>query len=130
MPRKRSEMGGSKPPERKPRREIPDKPKRDTTVVPHDAVNEIVMLAAVMVDTEAASKYLPVIPAESFFGQGHSQAWAILQRIQQQGLHYDPATVQQMSAGAVSTEMLEGYAAERPRAVLFCSTLIAIMCMT
>ena len=83
--------------------------------IPHDPVNEIVLLAAVLVDPDAAARYLPVIPAESFFGTGHAEAWALLQEIRRRGLSYDPATVQQLSGGTVDPALLEEYARERPK---------------
>jgi replicative DNA helicase len=98
----------------KVRRETPERPKTESVKVPHDVVNEIVMLAAVIVDVEAGARYLPTISADSFYGQGHAAAWAILQRLRTQGLSYDPATIKQMSGGAVDTDALEAYVAERP----------------
>jgi replicative DNA helicase len=118
MRKKRSQVDdGSLRRQGKPRRETPDaKPKNESVKVPHDVVNEIVMLAAVIVDAEAAAHYLPTISADSFYGQGHAQAWAVLQRLRAQGLTYDPATVQQMTGGAVDTAMLDAYCADRPAA--------------
>jgi replicative DNA helicase len=118
MRRQRSQTAGAirKQDERSTRTSIPDKPKSksETVKVPHDVVNEIVMLAAVLVDADAAARYLPTISADSFYGAGHAAAWAILQKMRDLGLSYDPATVRQMSGGAVDTESLEAYAADRP----------------
>jgi replicative DNA helicase len=122
MRRQRSQMGagnddvGSIRRQSKPRRDTPDRPKNETVKVPHDVVNEIVMLSAVIVDQAAASRYLPTISADSFYGQGHAAAWAVLQRLRTQGLSYDPATIKQMTGGAVDTDALEAYVAERPAA--------------
>jgi len=79
-------------------------------------VNEIVVLSAVLVDKEAANRYLKTIEPDAFFGQGHAAAWRTLQEIQRRGLSYDPATVRQISGGTVDPDMLEEYAAERPKA--------------
>ena len=82
--------------------------------IPHDVVNEVVLLAAVIVDETAAKKYLPAIPSDNFYGSGHAAAWTVLQEIQRRGLHYDPATVQQLSGGTVDASVLEEYVRERP----------------
>ena len=50
--------------------------------IPHDVVNEVVLLAAVIVDETAAKKYLPAIPSDNFYGSGHAAAWTVLQEIQ------------------------------------------------
>jgi replicative DNA helicase len=115
--RKRSDAAEAQPTPkiRQAPKQSVERPRANTVTVPHDTINEIVMLAAVIVDVEAAKKYLPSIPADSFYGQGHAAAWAIMQRLQGQGLHYDPATVQQMSGGSVDTDVLESYAQERPK---------------
>lgn len=84
-------------------------------VVPHDPVNEMVVIAAVVVD-ERARKYLDAIPADSFYGRGHAAAWAALQECKRRGLSYDPATVQQLSGGKVDVELLEQYVRDRPAA--------------
>lgn len=93
-----------------------DKPKQraDTVKVPHDVVNEIVMIAAVVVDQEAATRYLPTISPDSFYGDGHAAIWTVLQRLRKQNLTYDPATVRQMTGGSVNTDVIDAYVTERP----------------
>lgn len=120
MRRKRSDSGepgtGVRRRSDTPKTPVPKAPKTEVTKIPHDVVNEVVMLAAVMVDTDAANRYLPTISPDNFFGEGHSAAWAALQRLRTQGLSYDPATVRQISGGTVNTDVLDAYAAERPAA--------------
>lgn len=82
--------------------------------VPHDPINEVVLLAAVMVD-ERARRYLDTIPADSFYGKGHAAAWAALQELRRQGLDYDPATLRQVAGDRVDVESLGEYLEERPR---------------
>jgi replicative DNA helicase len=93
---------------------LPKPSKTEVTKIPHDVVNEVVMLAAVMVDEVAANRYLPIISPDNFFGEGHSAAWTALQKLRAQGLSYDPATIRQISGGTVNTDVLDAYAAERP----------------
>lgn len=119
MRRRRSQSGESETGVRRSRSEskpIPKAKPTEVTKIPHDVVNEIVMLSAVMVDQNAAARYLPTISADSFFGEGHAAAWAVLQRLRDQGLTYDPATVRQMSGGTVNTDTLDAYIADRPAA--------------
>ncbi len=111
--KKRSEAGGRRVPEEKEKRA----PKVESVKIPVDAVNEVVLIAAAIVllgsDVDAAAKLLR-IPSDSFFGKGHSEAWAALQELSRLGLAYDPATVRQVSSGQVDTDLLDGYVRERP----------------
>jgi replicative DNA helicase len=83
-------------------------------IVPHDPVNEMVVIAAVIVGDEKARKLLDLLPADNFYGKGHAEAWGALREIRRQGLSYDPATVQQVSGGKVDVELLEEYVRDRP----------------
>jgi replicative DNA helicase len=83
--------------------------------VPHDPVNEIVMLAACATDPEALARYAKAFPPDAFFGQGHAEAWRVLQELHRQGLAYDPATVRQLASPEVA-ELLERYVRMRPEA--------------
>lgn len=89
----------------------------DSVKIPVDPVNEVVLLAAAAVllgrDLEEAAKVLRV-PADSMYGKGHSEAWAVMQELLRRKLSYDPATVRQLSAGAVDTDALDSYIEARP----------------
>lgn len=87
---------------------------RDEIKVPHDPVNEVVLIAAVVVSRKAAEKYLPAIPADHFHAKGHALMWGVLQEMHARGLTYDPATAKQMSGGAFDTVLLEEYVTARP----------------
>lgn len=108
----RSQAGGRKEPEEKKR-----SPKADTVRIPVDTINEIVVIAAAIVllgqDKDAAARLLR-IPADSFYGKGHSEAWSALHELARLGLAYDPATVRQVSSGQVDTEVLDEYVRQRP----------------
>ncbi len=97
------------------------KPERTTKAkgvvnIPHDPVNEVVMIAAVVTDPDAAAKYLPRIPPDSFFGTGHSLIWSALRAMQREGLSYDPATIQRFGGGAIDPDVIASYLVERPKA--------------
>ena len=110
----RSEAGG-RAPEAKEKRKRRDQP--ESVKIPVDTVNEVVMIAAAAVllgsDREAAGKLLRT-PADSMFGAGHSEMWVVLQELHRRGLAYDPATVRQLSGGAVDTDVIDQYLQARP----------------
>ncbi len=89
------------------------RPNANLVRIPHDPVNEVVLLAAVMVDARA-QRYLDSISADSFYGKGHAAAWAALQELRRQGLAFDLATVRQVAGERVDVEQLGEYLRERP----------------
>ncbi len=90
-----------------------DAAKPDTLVVPHDPINEAVVIAAVVVSADARRRFLS-LPSNLFLAPGHGELWSILQDIYGRGLHYDPATVRQLSGGRVNPDIIDGYIAARP----------------
>lgn len=94
------------------------KRKKDPSVVrvPHDPVNEMVLIAAVVTSAAAWKKYLPSIPSDYFHGKGHATIWEGLREIQARGLNYDPATLRQVSGGQANVELVEEYIEARPEA--------------
>jgi replicative DNA helicase len=86
----------------------------DTAKIPSDTYNELVVISAVLVDKATADRLLPNILPETFYGKGHAPAWAILKEMQARGLYFDPATVSQMSGGAVDPVYLEQLVRDRP----------------
>lgn len=82
--------------------------------VPHDPINEQVIIAAVCVDRAAADSLLPHYNKDFFFAKGHAREWEVLQQMHAAGMYYDPATVRQMSNGEVNVEELEALLKDRP----------------
>jgi replicative DNA helicase len=82
--------------------------------IPHDIVNEQVVFAASLVDVETCDKLLRILTPDSFFGKGHPEAWAMLADLRRRGLTYDPATVRQLSGGAIDVDYFEGLIEDRP----------------
>lgn len=97
-------------------RKQPSKPKADaaTVRVPHDPVNEQVVIAAVIVDAGARRKYLRTLQSELFHGNGHADVWTVLQTMERKGLHYDPATLKQLGGASVDVQYIEGLIEQRP----------------
>jgi replicative DNA helicase len=79
-----------------------------------DAVNELVVIAAALVDQEQRAKLTSILPPDSFYAQGHPEAWAAITEMERKGLHYDPATIRQISGGSVDTDYLDTLIAQRP----------------
>jgi KaiC/GvpD/RAD55 family RecA-like ATPase len=79
-----------------------------------DSVNEVVIIAAAIVNHEARRKLVSMVHPDGFFGQGHPEAWAVLVELDRRGLGYDPATVRQLSGGKVDTDYLDGLVRDRP----------------
>lgn len=104
--RSRTEAGSRRRPESAPEA-------RDVRI-PHDVVNEQVVIAAAIVDEHVRRKLVGSLGSDYFFGKGHAEVWAVVAELTRQGLHYDPATVRQMSNGAVDTKYLDELVENRP----------------
>lgn len=83
--------------------------------VPHDTINEGVVIAAAIVSEEARSQFLRTIPVDGFYGQGHAEIWAALQELDRKGLSYDPATLRSIDP-KVDTTYLASLLKSRPKA--------------
>ena len=68
-------------PERREERRPRPLPAANDLRVPHDTVNECVLLAAAFRDPERRRELLRDVPAGDFFGKGHAEAWAALKEI-------------------------------------------------
>jgi replicative DNA helicase len=65
-------------------------------VIPHDVVNEQVILAAAVADWDGeAGKLLDRLQPDTFLHEDHRAAWAALQEMRRRKLQYDPATLKQ-----------------------------------
>ena len=84
-----------------------------TVRVPHDSVNEMVLIAAVLQDESARKKYLSTLSPDFFYGNGHSVIWSSLQEIDRKGLEYNPMTLKQIG-GDVDIKYVESLIEQRP----------------
>lgn len=89
-------------------------PAQNAVRVPHDGVNEMVVIAAVIVDEGARRQYLQTIPADIMYAPGHALIWTALQAMDHKGLYYDPATLRQVGGADIDTQYVEGLIRERP----------------
>lgn len=106
--RKRSEAGGQQP-------DPADLKLQQALKIPHDAMNEQILLAAAIVD-DAARGELSRIAADNFFGDGHPEAWAAMLECVRRKLKPTPATLRQLAGGAVNERYLEQLVSLRPAA--------------
>lgn len=96
------------------------KPKGDrklhekAATVPHDPINEMVVIAAALVDAVERKRLVRLLGADFFYGRGHSAIWNVVEEMDRKSLSYDPATVKQLSNDEVDTDYLEDLLRERP----------------
>lgn len=103
--RKRSEAG-----QQQPKQQVAP----EVVKIPHDPMNEQVVIAACLIDLEVRKKLVNVITAEHFFGKEHGKIWGVIRELESKGLAYDPATVHQLDA-TIATTYLDQLIAQRPR---------------
>lgn len=80
----------------------------------HDAVNEMVVIAAALVSSEIRKKLTHRFPPDIFLAPEHRVIWDILREASRRGLDYDPATVATLSGGAVDAAYLVELVNARP----------------
>lgn len=84
--------------------------------IPHDLVNEIVVLAAAIGDGDVRRRLTSRLRSDLFQGEGHAAIWGSLGELTRRGLDYDSATVRQLSGTAVEESYLHKIAAAHPAA--------------
>jgi archaellum biogenesis ATPase FlaH len=90
-----------------------DSPKRELRI-PHDAVNEqVVIAAALIVDGEMRKKLLAQLSSDVFYGDGHKAIWDVLNEATRRNLALDPATLHQLS-GDIDAKYVEQLTQVRP----------------
>lgn len=72
------------------------------------------VIAAAIVDLEIRKKLVQVLTPDYFYTKGHSEIWAVITELNRKGLHYDPATIKQLTAGTVDTNYLDDLITTRP----------------
>jgi hypothetical protein len=99
-------------PERKPKKDR--KLQEKAATVPHDPVNEQVVIAAAIVNLDERKKLTRQLTPDFFYARGHAEIWSVIQELERKNLVYDPATVQQLSNGDVDTDYLNDLITSRP----------------
>ncbi len=79
-----------------------------TLKLPHDPLNERIVLAAAMTDPVLLQRLTKRLPTDRFFiDEKHKHVWNALVALESQSLSYSPGTVSQLSGGAVTPEELQ-----------------------
>ena len=94
-------------PERREERRPRPLPAANDLRVPHDTVNECVLLAAAFRDPERRRELLRDVPAGDLFGKGHAEAWAALKELDDRSLAFSLDTLVQLGAGKVERDYFE-----------------------
>lgn len=80
-------------------------------LVPHDLINEQVLIAAAAVDAQSLKFLTTRCKPDAFFGgtgdKQHSAIWASFVEIVQRGLEFSPAVVRQVSGGKIDDAYLK-----------------------
>lgn len=92
-----------------------DKPAAPVVQIPHDVVNESILLAAALVDADARKRLMKVKP-DQFVDDDIALAWATWQAAERRKLTPAPATLVQLSGGAIDLAWLEELIATYPQA--------------
>jgi archaellum biogenesis ATPase FlaH len=113
-----------KPSERAKEEPLPKKatkkPKGDrklhekAATVPHNPVNEMVVIATALVSAIERKKLVRLFTSDFFYAPGHSHIWNVIEELDRKNLNYDPATIEQLSNDEVDTNYLDDLIRERP----------------
>jgi hypothetical protein len=89
-----------------------EKKQPDAVKIQVDAVNEVVLLAAVVADPVIRRRYL-TMPSDCFFGAGHAEMWIGLQTLYSRGLDYSPETMRTIAGDKFDPDVLDEYVRSR-----------------
>ncbi len=89
-------------------------PTTDTVTIPHDPVNEQVVIAAAMADDACRDRLVAKLRAEAFLVPLHRQIWSSFVEMARQHLAFDPATVQQILGPTFDISFLTELQNNRP----------------
>lgn len=88
----------------------------ETVIIPHDPVNEQVVLAAACVDLDVRERLSLRVRAEHFAAPEHRAVWEVLMEMERRKLGFDPATVQKLAGDKVDHGYLDSLLTARPEA--------------
>jgi replicative DNA helicase len=81
--------------------------------IPHDPVNEQILLLAARADMAAREKLVARLRPDAFLVREHVDLWLVMSELVRRKLDYDPDTVRQLSGGKVDPGYLDALAADR-----------------
>jgi replicative DNA helicase len=88
-------------------------PRAEPVRIPHDPVNEQILLAAAVLDRETRERLVARVSPDAFLVREHVEAWQALTELARRKLDFDSATLQQLSGGRVDGAYLMRLAADR-----------------
>lgn len=86
----------------------------DIFKIPHDVMNEQVLLAAAMQDPKVRSELASRVRPEHFLGPDHATAWASILRCESQGHTPTPAALAALTGGKLDRAYLQDILAANP----------------
>lgn len=96
-----------------PEPSAPLPPRAEPVRIPHDPVNEQILLAAAVLDRGVRERLVGRVPPDAFLVREHVEAWHALTELVRCKLDFDPATLHQLSGGRVDGAYLAQLAADR-----------------
>jgi replicative DNA helicase len=84
-----------------------------TIKIPHDPVNEQVLLAAAIIDPAARARLVTRLKPDAFMVREHVDAWLALTELERRKLDYDTSTLRQLSGGKVDVAYLDQLSGDR-----------------
>lgn len=81
--------------------------------IPHDPVNEQILLLAARADREVREKLVARLRPDAFLVKEHVDWWLLMSELVRRKLDYGAETVRQLSGGKVDPTYLEGLAQDR-----------------
>lgn len=89
-------------------------PSTDTVTIPHDPINEQIVIAAAMAHDELRDKLVTKLKTDAFLTPLHRQIWGAFTEMARKHLAYDPATVQQILGQGFDGSFLSSLQNARP----------------
>lgn len=102
--KKRSEAGRS-------RGEVPER--EIQLEIPHDVINEMAVLAAMLVDVDVAKRLIPVCPTSAFYAEEHQVIRDVIEEAIRKGLPFDAGVLARLNPD-VDSLRIEKLIAARP----------------
>lgn len=88
-------------------------PRAEVVKIPHDTVNEQVLLVAAAKDRAVRERLIAQVPPDSFLVAEHVDIWLAMGELARKGLDYSGDTLRQLSGGKADVTYLDALCAQR-----------------
>lgn len=75
--------------------------------IPHDIINEQIVIAAALIDKKIRKRFIDKIPADYFIDRDHGLIWSALQNMNRRKLKFDLQTLHHKTSGQVELSYLQ-----------------------